>query len=85
LSSCADSTRSARSARSLNSRLGGPGSVLLAVAIVSVALPGCYRRVVGVKNNPGYEGKVYEPNLKDGEENAMVELFTVERTRPVSK
>lgn len=52
--------------------------------LVVGASAGCYRRVVGVKNNPNYQGKVYEPNLEEGEENAMVELFTIERTRPAS-
>lgn len=58
-------------------------AVLLVHGLLAIGASGCYRRVVGVKNNPGYEGKVYEPNLKDGEENAVVELFTIERTRPV--
>jgi len=59
-------------------------TVVVASTLLPLALGGCYRRVVGVKNDPGYEGKVYEPNLKEGEQNAMVELFTIERTRPVS-
>lgn len=63
-----------------------PAVPILAIAalVVGLASSGCYRRVVGVKNDPAYDGKVYEPNLKDGEENAMVELFTVERKTPVS-
>jgi hypothetical protein len=30
---------------------------------------GCYKRVVGVKNAPNYTGDVYEPNVKEGNEN----------------
>ena len=74
--------------QSASRRLGRRDRRLVAVVLASTLLPlvlgGCYRRVVGVKNDPGYEGKVYEPNLKEGEQNAMVELFTIERTRPVS-
>jgi|GEM_PF-1100685 len=44
--------------------------VLLLVFVALTCLPGCYRRVVGVKNDPGYEGRVYEPNLQEnGEQN----------------
>lgn len=57
----------------------------ICATLTLASLPGCYRRVVSVKNNPGYQGKVYEANLPEGEQNAVVDLFTIERTRPVPK
>ena len=44
-------------------------SVLLAAATSVLATAGCYSRVVGVKNAPGYTGEVYEPNVEEGNEN----------------
>lgn len=43
--------------------------VLLATAATMLATAGCYTRVVGVKNAPGYTGDVYEPNVEEGNEN----------------
>ena len=39
---------------------------------------GCYKRVVGVKNAPGYYGPVYEPNVSEGNE----DLFTSKTVTP---
>ena len=51
---------------------------LLAVAMSTLAIGGgCYRRVVGAKNAPGYTGPVYEANVSEGNE----DLF---RTRTVT-
>lgn len=61
----------------------GAASILIGIFVIacSAGSSGCYRRVVGVSNDSGYEGKVYEPNLRDGEENVVEELFTTERSR----
>ncbi len=54
---------------------------LLTTFLVSA---GCYRRVVGVSGDDGsYEGKVYEPNLKDGESNVVEDLFQTRTVRTV--
>ncbi|MCH2161766.1 MAG: hypothetical protein MK085_07820 [Phycisphaerales bacterium] len=54
--------------------------LLRATLIVAVAcLPlGCYKRVVGTKNAPGYTGMVYESNLGEGEQEGNESLFRVE-------
>jgi hypothetical protein len=45
-------------------------TMILVAATASLLLTaGCYSRVVGVKNAPGYTGDVYEPNVKEGNEN----------------
>lgn len=55
--------------------------VLLLLFVALTCLPGCYRRVVGVKNDPGYEGRVYEPNLEEsGKENGSSGSGNVDRT-----
>ena len=40
---------------------------------------GCYQRVVGVTNSPGYTGKVYESNLGEGKQEGNESLFQVEK------
>lgn len=40
---------------------------------------GCYQRVVGVSNSPGYTGKVYESNLGEGKQEGNESLFQVEK------
>lgn len=57
-------------------RLAAP-PVLIVLLIASTGLTGCYQRVVGVKNDPGYEGRIYEPNLK---ENGSTGSGDVDRT-----
>ena len=46
------------------------GSTALATTLIlgTLASSGCYRRVVGAKNAPGYTGPVYEENVKEGNE-----------------
>jgi hypothetical protein len=46
------------------------GSTALTVTLILgvLASSGCYRRVVGAKNAPGYTGPVYEENVKEGNE-----------------
>jgi hypothetical protein len=57
---------------------------VLAAVVVTIALTGCYRRVVGVKGDASsYDGKVYEPNLKPGEDNVVKGLFETRTVRPV--
>lgn len=57
---------------------------LLAALVASTSLTGCYRRVVGVKGDASsYDGKVYEPNLKPGEDNVVKGLFETRTVRPV--
>ncbi|MGA1393229.1 MAG: hypothetical protein ACO38W_08750 [Phycisphaerales bacterium] len=57
---------------------------LLAAVVASTTLAGCYRRVVGVKGDASsYDGKVYEPNLKPGEDNVVKGLFETRTVRPV--
>lgn len=57
---------------------------LLVAAIAATSLSGCYRRVVGVKGDASsYDGKVYEPNLKEGEDNVVEGLFQTRTVRPV--
>lgn len=59
-------------------------TILLAAAIAAGSLSGCYRRVVGVKGDASsYGGKVYEPNLKEGEDNVVEGLFQTRTVRPV--
>ena len=41
---------------------------LLLIAATATLQIGCYRRVVGVKNAPGYNGTVYEANVDEGNE-----------------
>lgn len=50
----------------------------LALVVAFVACSGCYKRVVGVKNDPGYTGPVYEQNVEEGNEN----LFRVKKVTP---
>ncbi len=50
------------------------GSVLL-----GFAGGGCYKRVVGVDNTPGYTGTVYESNLGKGKQEGNESLFQVEK------
>lgn len=52
---------------------------LLLLGGVLTLQAGCYRRVVGVKNAPGYHGPVYEANVKEGNE----DLFTSKTVTPV--
>ena len=40
---------------------------------------GCYQRVVGVSNSPGYTGKVYKSNLGEGKQEGNENLFQVEK------
>ncbi len=57
---------------------------LLVAAVAATSLTGCYRRVVGVKGDASsYDGKVYEPNLKEGEDNVVEGLFQTRTVRPV--
>ena len=57
---------------------------LLVAAVAASSLGGCYRRVVCVKGDASsYDGKVYEPNLKDGEDNVVEGLFQTRTVRPV--
>ena len=49
-------------------------TLLLATAMLTVC-GGCYKRVVGVKNAPGFTGEVHEANVKTGNE----ELFQVKK------
>lgn len=57
---------------------------LLAALVTATSLAGCYRRVVGVKGDASsYDGKVYEPNLKPGEDNVVKGLFETRTVRPV--
>lgn len=51
--------------------------VLLLGGLLATQL-GCYRRVVGVKNAPGYHGPVYEANVSEGNE----DLFTSKTVTP---
>lgn len=46
------------------------GSTALVATLLAgiFASSGCYRRVVGAKNAPGYTGPVYEENVKEGNE-----------------
>lgn len=50
----------------------------LAAAVAVVTGGGCYKRVVGVKNAPGYTGPVYEQNVDQGNE----DLFRVKKVTP---
>ena len=50
----------------------------LVVAVAAVPL-GCYKRVVGTKNAPGYTGLVYESNLGEGDQDGNETLFQVEK------
>lgn len=52
---------SARSARRLH-----PTLLLATVALTLCG--GCYKRVVGVKNAPGFTGEVHEANVEFGNE-----------------
>ena len=52
------------------------GICLLSGAVL--AQIGCYRRVVGVKNAPGYSGPIYEANVEEGNE----DLFTSKTVTP---
>ena len=57
-------------------------SLLLKTALIVAvtALPlGCYKRVVGTKNAPGYTGMVYQSNLGDGDQEGNESLFQVEK------
>ena len=54
-----------------------PFGVLLLGGLLATQL-GCYRRVVGVKNAPGYHGPVYEANVSEGNE----DLFTSKTVTP---
>ena len=40
---------------------------------------GCYKRVVGVTNAPGYTGDVYESNLGSGKQEGNESLFQVRK------
>lgn len=70
-----------------NRRSGLLGATMASMLLVAVLLPfgsGCYRRVVGVKGDASsYDGKVYEPNLKEGEDNVVQSLFETRTVRPV--
>ena len=49
------------------------------LVVMVAALPlGCYKRVVGTKNAPGYTGLVYESNLGEGDQDGNESLFQVE-------
>ena len=50
----------------------------LAATVGCASLGGCYTRVVGVKNDPGYTGPVYEQNVEEGNE----DLFRVKKVTP---
>jgi hypothetical protein len=52
---------SARSARRLHP------TFLVATAVLTIC-GGCYKRVVGVKNAPGFTGEVHEANVEFGNE-----------------
>ena len=52
--------------------------IIGAVALL-VGLSGCYKRVVGVSNAPGYTGKVYESNLGEGDQEGNESIFQVEK------
>lgn len=49
-----------------------------AALVICVGLGGCYTRVVGVKNDPGYTGPVYEQNVESGNE----DLFRTRKVTP---
>lgn len=53
--------------------------LLLAVGLSTFAVGGgCYRRVVGTKNAPGYTGPIYEANVTEGNE----DLFRTKTITP---
>lgn len=52
--------------------------IIGAVACTAL-LSGCYKRVVGVSNSPGYTGKVYQSNLGEGKQEGNESLFQVEK------
>lgn len=49
----------------------------IAVSMLAVG-GGCYRRVVGTKNAPGYTGPIYEANVTEGNE----DLFRTKTVTP---
>ena len=49
-------------------------TLILATAVLIIC-GGCYKRVVGVKNAPGFTGEVHEANVEFGNEN----LFQVKK------
>ena len=52
---------------------------LLGMALSTLAVSGgCYRRVVGTKNAPGYTGPIYEANVAEGNE----DLFRTKTVTP---
>ncbi|MDE0889910.1 MAG: hypothetical protein OSA40_10675 [Phycisphaerales bacterium] len=62
---------SARSARRLH-----PTLLLATLATVVLTIcGGCYKRVVGVKNAPGFTGEVHRANVDSGNEN----LFQIKK------
>lgn len=54
----------------------GIAAVMAAVVFVPM---GCYKRVVGVTNAPGYTGDVYESNLGSGKQEGNESLFQVKK------
>ena len=48
---------------------------LLFATAMFIICGGCYKRVVGVKNAPGFTGEVHEANVEFGNEN----LFQVKK------
>jgi hypothetical protein len=65
-------------------RHGQALTCLFVALVAATSLAGCYRRVVGVKGDASsYDGKVYEPNLKPGEDNVVKGLFETRTVRPV--
>ena len=54
------------------------GTAALMAGVLLVPL-GCYKRVVGVTNAPGYTGDVYESNLGSGKQEGNESLFQVRK------
>ncbi len=59
-------------------------ATFIAISFLGMALSmlavsgGCYRRVVGTKNAPGYTGPIYEANVTEGNE----DLFRTKTVTP---
>ena len=65
--------------RTLRSQHFGRCLLALSVGVFAASTSGCYKRVVGVKNSPGYTGSVYESNLGEGKQEGNESLFQIEK------